>query len=1106
MKKIIKNAIVIILFFILIFLGSQEVFASDVANSLSQMEYTEEFKQWLELPKEEKQNVIMPRMYNFKTSKTEYKNPLFLTRMLGASLNSRYSLKDTIPNNLIIKNQQQTNSCWAFAALSSLETNLALSNYRNNTNTAKVYDFSERHMEYATSKTFANNIKNPIGYNRNVGSGGNWWTAEPYFINGTGPIEESKMPFENNEDIINISSIQNKTVSSQVYDTVYFENYRRASNEDKIEIMNQIKQHIKNYGSVFAQIHGNSSNSSLFTCYNNTTGAKYCSSSILHGPDHAISIIGWDDNYSKDNFASDAKPDSNGAWIIRNSWGERQEFNLLELKQQIYDTYTRECNSKGWTQASLIPNEFVEEAGYNIEGDIAYVLVGDNGLMYVSYNDCNIATNMYGIVKATDFVSYDNIYQYNNYYPGNGIYYNSKEIMLGNIFEKGNSTEYLTQVSLNAAETYRCRVYVNPNGSSFSKSDLKLVELKAGESETINVGYHTLEFAKPIALTGNKFAVVIEITSSDNSSTDILLESKIKDAEAFDVVKVENGKCFIARGHNLDNCSWQDLGKISQVNSSLVDGDSTIKAFTTSTLQDESLKEIKITTLPTKTSYFEGENFDKEGIVVTAYYNSKTKPAVVLDSSSYNITNGTNLQVGQTSVTITYEGKSVNQTIIVEKNVVTDLKITTPPITTEYKEGQNFNKTGMIIEATRKNGKKETVTNYTIENGNNLKVDQTKVDISYEGKKVEQKITVIPNPLVEIKINKSPNKTNYVEGQNFDKTGMVIIGVYQDNSTVEIFDYTIENGNNLTKEQKSVTINYLGKTILQNVNVVEKNITGISINKKPNKLTYIQNKENLNLSGGVITITYNDGTTENIEMNSEQVIIDGFNNKNIGINTITLTYESKSVNLEVEIIEEEKAQNSNLSNVESDIKQIKAYYFTNNSQKDYTLIEIEVNNIQRNLSNDKVEYYYYLSTVKDEKNITQWVKIKEEYESNDKLKFTINSKDISNYEDISKENVLYLYIKEVAIKGGDQSVAVSNAISLKSDVEVETYINNIKKENINSGNNSNNTDNSSNDKDTTMVDGKIPQTGVKTVISFVFIVMIIGGICYFKYNKLKEVK
>lgn len=75
--------------------------------------------------------------------------------------------------------------------------------------------------------------------------------------------------------------------------------------------------------------------------------------------------------------------------------------------------------------------------------------------------------------------------------------------MLDNIFEKGNSTEYLKQVSLYAAETYTCRVYVNPAGSSFAKEDMQLVELKAGESKTSDAGYHTLEFSKPIALTGN---------------------------------------------------------------------------------------------------------------------------------------------------------------------------------------------------------------------------------------------------------------------------------------------------------------------------------------------------------------------------------------------------------------------------------------------------------------------------------------------------------------------------------------------------------------------------------------------------------------------------
>lgn len=1100
MKKITKIITIILLLFILTLLTTKEVFASNIADSLSRMEYSEEYKNWLKISDEEKKKVMMPSPYNFKNSKTKYKNPLYYARMLGSSLNSRYSLKDTIPSNLTIRNQQQTNSCWAFATISSLETNLALSDYRNGINTSKVYDFSERHMEYSSSKTFANGVTNPIGYNRNVGDGGSWWTAEPYFTNGNGAVAESEMPFENNENTINISEIQNKTVSSQVYDTIYFENYEYADDVEKAEIMNQIKQHIKNYGSVYARMHGSSSNSTLYNCYNNDTGAKYCSNSILHAPDHAVAIIGWDDNYSVDNFAENSKPTSNGAWIVRNSWGERQEMNLLELKQEIYNTYPEQCNSRGWTEASLIPNEFIEESGYSIEGNIAYVLVGDNGLMYVSYEDDNISDELRGIVKATDSVNYDNIYQYNNYYAMTGITVSSK-IMLGNIFEKKSNIEYLTQVSLTAAETYTCRVYVNPNSSSFSKADLQLVSLKAGESETINAGYHTLEFAKPIKLTGDNFAVVIEITSSDYS-TSILLESKIENDSKFDVVTVESGKCFLATSHDLEKCTWQDLGKLSQSNSSLTNGDSTIKAFTTNELIDESLKKIEITTPPTKTSYFEGENFDKTGMVVTAYYNSKTKPSAVLDSSSYSITNGTNLQEGQTSVTITYEDKSINQIISVEKNRVTELKITTPPIKTEYKEGQSFDKTGMVVEATRKNGSTEKVTNYTIEDGNNLKLDQTKVTISYEDKTVEQEITIIPNPLVEIRVDKAPNKTNYVVGQNFDKTGMVITGIYQDETTVEILDYTIENCNNLAKEQTSVTISYLGKTATQDITVVEKAITGISINKKPNKLTYIQNKENLDLSGGSITVAYNDETTENIDMTSEQVTVTGFDNKDVGKIAITLIYQSKTAQLEAEIIEEVKAENSNFANAKSDIKKIKAYYFTNNSQEDYTLITVEVNSIERNLTNDKVEYYYYLSTVKDEDNITDWTKISEEQNSNNKLQFTINSKDIANYEEISKENVLYLYIKEVAIKGGDQDIAVSRALSLEADIEVETYVDNSKKENINSGNISTN----NNSEDKTVANESLPQTGVRTVISIIFIGILISGFCYFKYHKLRDVK
>lgn len=1115
MKKFIKT--ITLLLCMLFLLTNPKVFANNIANSLSPVEYSEEFKKWLELSEEEKKKVMMPKMYDFENSKTEYKNPLYFARMLGSSLTSKYSLKDVIPANLAIRNQQQTGSCWAFASLSSLETNLALSNYRNGTNTSKVYDFSERHMEYATSRIFANNVVNPIGYNRAIG-GGNWAIAESYLINGTGAIPESEMPFENNENVIDISTIQNKTVSSQLYDTVYFEDYKKANDAKKVEIMNQIKQHIKNYGSIFAHIHGSGTDSSLFPCCNITTGAIYCNSSLLHVPDHAVSIIGWDDNYSIDNFAKDAKPTSNGAWIVRNSWGERQEYNLLELKQEIYNRYPNECNSKGWTEASLIPNEFIEQTGLTVENDIAYKLIGDNGIFYISYEDANISKNLYGILKASDSVNYNNIYQYDEYSPAYVLSYTSPKVMLGNIFEKGNSTEYLTQVSLHVPEKTTCRVYVNPAGSSFAKADMQLVSLKAGESETIDPGYHTLEFSKPIALTGNKFAIIVEITSS-NSRAYINLETKIKDVATFDVVTVENGKCFIAEGHDLDKCSWQDLGKLAQLNSSLANGDSSIKAFTTTELIDESLKNITITTPPKKTSYFEGENFDKTGMVVTANYNSKKNPSTVLDSSSYSISNGTNLKSGQTSVTITYKDKSVNQTISVEKNSIVELNIKTPPTKTEYKEGQNFDKAGMVIEATRKNGKKEIITNYTIENGNNLKANQTSLTISYEGVTVKQKITVLPNPLIKIIVNKSPDKTNYIVGQNFDKTGMVILGVYQDKSTVEILDYTIENGKSLTKGQTSITISYLGKTTTQNITVVEKAITGISINKKPSKLKYIQNKENLDLSGGSITVTYNDETTEKIDMTSEQVAVTGFNNKKTGKITITLTYQSKTTNLEVEIVEEkveipeeEKAKNSVLTNAKGSVKEVKAYYFTDDSKKDYTLMKIEVNNIERILSNDKVEYYYYLSTTKSEENISGWIKIAEKQTFNDKLIITINSKDILNYEEVSKENVLYLYIKEVAVKGGDQSIAFSNALSLESNVEVETYVNNVKKENMNSGNiskplDSNNKETNINypNNTTTTAPGKLPHAGnTFTILTICLLVLFIAFFLLGRYIFLSK--
>lgn len=131
MKKLKKTiTIITLLSLMLILLVSPKVFATDVANLFQKKEYSEDFKKYLELSDEEKNNTIMPRMYDIENTRNISKNPLYIARMLKSSINPRYSLRDIIPNNTVIRNQQQTNSCWAFATLSSLETNLALANYK----------------------------------------------------------------------------------------------------------------------------------------------------------------------------------------------------------------------------------------------------------------------------------------------------------------------------------------------------------------------------------------------------------------------------------------------------------------------------------------------------------------------------------------------------------------------------------------------------------------------------------------------------------------------------------------------------------------------------------------------------------------------------------------------------------------------------------------------------------------------------------------------------------------------------------------------------------------------------------------------------------------
>ena len=1109
-----KKFLVQLLAFLIILLSGRHVFATNLADYVEEMKVSEEFQKYLELSDEEKSKVLMPRMYDIPKTKLVVTNPFRLSKMLGTTLEKKYSLKDIIPENMAVKNQQNTKSCWTFSSLGALESTLALKDHKNG-KTPVVYDFSERHMEYATSYTFSDDI-NPKGFSREVDDGGNVYISVPYLTNGTGAIAEAEMEFINSNEKIPLSSIQNKKVITQVDDIVFFPSYKIT--DDLTQIKQKMKEHIQNYGGIDAGIYGaikdesetKSTDLTPFdtTCYNNITGALYCDDSSEYPINHAVLIVGWDDNYSKDNFVEGKRPKNDGAWIIRNSWGtEKYKYTLKEMKEIVFKKFPDECTSNGWTDATKIPDEkakakFIDN-GYTVENDIATLKVGKDGFMYISYEDVYIYTQLIGIINAQSGVTYENIYQYDQYGGITPRLYEESKVYLATVFDKETTkSEYLTQVSINASETYTCKVYVNPNGTSKAKNDLQQVKLRDGESETFDAGYHTIEFLEPVQITGDNFVVVLEIQGTQEDEMSVMMEYNYKEFEGeesiFDNVTVENSKCFSATEEMLQNGEWEDCSKMYEISEGdIPDYDTTIKAFTTSNV----LESIEITTPPTKTSYLVGDDFDKAGMVVKAKYSDGNSEEI----TDYTITDGTKLKLDQKSVTISYNGKTVTQAIEVKENSVKSIAIKTAPTKTEYLAGEDFDKAGMVIEATYDDETKKEVTDYTIKDGKNLKNGQTSVTIEFGGKTVTQAITVAANPVEKIEIKKAPNKVDYVVGQNFDTTGMIVEVTYKSGLVKQVEDYTVKDGESLKEGQTTVTIQYEEKTVTQAITVTVKNVTSISVKTMPTKTEYIQNKEELDLTGGVIEIVYNDSSKEEMQMTSKEITVSGFDNKEIGTKTITLTYKEKTAQFKVEVKAEAKPQNSNFDKMQGNITGIKAYYFKDTNKDDYTVISVNITDIVKASGNDKMEYYYYLSSKPQETDIKDWIKISKLDNTDNKLSFDINSADISNYEDIVTADNLYLYIKEVATLNNMQQEKITSALKLETgNVKIEEYVDGKKIGDVDPKEVTEPETKPGKPTDKSLAPDRIPDSGKGMLgIALILTLGIVGRIAYIRYKDIQ---
>ena len=350
----------------------------------------------------------------------------------GENLESKYSIADIIPENTKIRNQMQTPWCLSFAALATLESSLAIQD-KNAGKAVKEYDFSEEHMAYSTQdSSFKDGKANKMGLHKNVNEGYSIIAIQEYFSNGMGVVNEEDYPFDNSTGNIDISKL-NQPIAATVLDTFVFPRLSIKSTSefstDKIsDLIKEMKTYIKKYGGITATLATGGANKNKYINWSNNS-LNNPENISLNSLDHAVCIIGWDDNYSKDNFNTNYKPKNNGAWIVKNSWGNIVELgNTTKLKEEVSDQIDESTRKQYNINSSnditdeilihVLEELFTGLTNIRIVNGVAY---GDRDsksfYMYISYETPSIYVSNMGVTKAELGKNYDNLYQYDEFGP-----------------------------------------------------------------------------------------------------------------------------------------------------------------------------------------------------------------------------------------------------------------------------------------------------------------------------------------------------------------------------------------------------------------------------------------------------------------------------------------------------------------------------------------------------------------------------------------------------------------------------------------------------------------------------------------------------------------
>ena len=528
--------------------------------------------------------------------------------------------------------------CWSFSTISLIETNLIKKNLASSD-----IDLSELHLVNYTY----NCVNDPLGglegdvnkFDTSHGSvmqyGGNVEMAANSLLDWEGAVNEDVVPYT----IDYIRQVENEQLDDSLAygkDVAHVQNFYRVN----ITSRDDVKKAVMDYGAVSISYFSDQSSDWSTDNYNSSTAAYYCPNAYTSN--HAVTIVGWDDDYSADNFAT--TPDGNGAWIVRNSWGS---------------------------------------------------YYGKEGYFYLSYYDKSIYTVGYAL-EAELSDNYDNNYQYDGAmlygymgYGGSNKY--------ANIFEaKANQdgSENIKAVSFMTGRStnlnYTVSIYTNLTDETNPESGT-LAAQKSGI--TTYDGTYTVNLDSPVEINeGNKFSVVVEVRNASGKTSYLAYERSMQSGMAgyWCTASAKENQSFIATPYGY----WDDFGKARSCNF-------IIKAFTDNETQTPVVEVESVSLNKSEMTLTEGES---ETLAATVTPENAENKSIKWSSNNEAVAtvdvNGTVTakSAGTAVITATStNGKSAGCTVTVEKKQIPVTEVRLSESTVGIVEGSTYKLTATVL-------------------------------------------------------------------------------------------------------------------------------------------------------------------------------------------------------------------------------------------------------------------------------------------------------------------------------------------------------------------------------------------------------------------------